>query len=106
LSPQYPGPCASCQQQRPLPDAAQPQVRDVAASGDVAQEAGAKKKKHVGPRVAATVIAAALTGLLIDCAVRKKRSWLARFMAATGRGFRSLFRWLKMPGRPPEAQKP
>jgi|GEM_PF-6659828 len=94
----FPGPCAGCQQ-RVLTDG-QTHGEPITNPGEEVQNP-AQKKKTVGPRVAGVVLAAALTGLLIDCAVRKKRSWLARFAAATGRGFRSFFRWLKMPGRPP-----
>jgi hypothetical protein len=94
---QFPGPCAGCQQ-RVLTDG-QTYGEPITNPGEEVQNP-AQKKKHVGPRVAGVVLAAALTGLLIDCAVRKKRSWLARFAAATGRGFRSFFRWLKIPGRP------
>jgi hypothetical protein len=96
---QFPGPCAVCQQ-RVLTDG-QTYGEPITNPGEEVQNP-AQKKKTVGPRVAGVVLAAALTGLLIDCAVRKKRSWLARFAAATGRGFRSFFRWLKMPGRPPQ----
>jgi hypothetical protein len=85
---QYPSACASCSQQ-------------VASSVSQVPTQSPRAQKQVGPYAAATVLGIALTGLLIDCAVRKQRSWLVRATQATGRAFRSLWRWLKMPGRQP-----
>jgi hypothetical protein len=85
---QYPSACASCSQQ-------------LASSVSHVPTQSPRAQKQVGPYAAATVLGIALTGLLIDCAVRKQRSWLVRATQATGRAFRSLWRWLKMPGRQP-----
>jgi hypothetical protein len=85
---QYPSACASCSKQ-------------VASSVLQAPTQSPQVQNKVGPYTAAVVIGAALTGLLIDCAVRRQRSWLVRATRATGRAFRSLWRWLKMPGRQP-----
>ncbi len=89
-TPSYPGPCSACQQ---LPV-------EPAAAGGVTSTQSPQGAKKIGPYAAATVLGVALAGLLIDCAVRKKRSWLVRAMQATGRGLRSLARWLKISGRP------
>jgi hypothetical protein len=88
---EYPGACPACLPQE-MPAASQ------------APTQSPQVQNKVGPYTAAVVIGAALTGLLIDCAVRRQRSWLVRATHATGRAFRSLWRWLKMPGRPTTSQ--